>query len=109
LILFESKSFPVIKQQGEIYFTEFKIDLNQFGVFSKNLQKKIRKEKTKEKEKGEKGQGVAFRPRQENGSRPTRKHTRNGIPFSHFSPLTGGARLSAPTPSSSSGRKSRAR
>jgi hypothetical protein len=65
LTFFESKSFPINKQQGEFIFTKFKIDLNQFGVFFSRLQKKIRKEKAKRKGKRGKGRGKRFGPKPE--------------------------------------------
>jgi hypothetical protein len=63
-------------------------------------QKKTEKEKRKEKEKRVKGCGDTIWPKTRTGPRPSKPSSQNGIPFSLFSSLTGGARLSAPTPSS---------
>jgi hypothetical protein len=74
----ESKSFPVIKQQGKIYFIEFKFVLNPFGAFCKNLQKKTGKEKRKEKGKRVKGCGEMFRPGIRRSPRPNYSISRTG-------------------------------
>jgi hypothetical protein len=54
---FESKILPSIQTTGEIYFTKFKIGLNQFGVFLQFLQKKSEKKKRMELEKKKEAEG----------------------------------------------------
>jgi hypothetical protein len=90
-----------------IFFTNFKIGLNQFRVYLQNFQTNSEKEKGKEKEKNRKGRRAPFRPKPRNSPRPNSPSSRTGTPLPSLLLLTRGTHLAAPTSSLASTRKTR--
>jgi hypothetical protein len=56
----QNLSLYVLDNRGNLFFTKFKIGLNQFGIFLQFLQEKIRKEKEKRIRKEEEGRRQRF-------------------------------------------------